>query len=82
MKVSKFPISTVEELQHTFLGSDCYTCLDMNHSFHQFELMEESKKLFVFYTTWGLYCFNTLVMGTPPASSECHERIRGIVEGL
>ena len=36
----------------------------------------------MFYTPWGLYCFNTLVMGTAPASSECHERIRIILEGL
>ena len=32
--------------------------------------------------TLGLYTFNTLVMGTAPASSECHERIRIILEGL
>ena len=32
--------------------------------------------------TLGLYNFNTLVMGTAPASSECHERIRIILEGL
>ena len=35
-----------------------------------------------FYTPWGLYCFNTLVMGTAPASSELHKRIRTILEGL
>ena len=30
----------------------------------------------------GLYMYNTLVMGTAPVSSECHENIRLILEGL
>ena len=82
VKTSKFPIPTVAELRHEFRGSDRYSILDMNHAFHQFSMTEESKKIFVFYTPWGLYNFNTLVMGTAPASSECHERIRIILEGL
>ena len=36
----------------------------------------------MFHTPMGLYTFNTLVMGTAPASSECHENIRRILEGL
>ena len=43
---------------------------------------QESQELFVFYTPWGLYKYNTLVMGVSSASSECHERIRLVVEGL
>ena len=43
---------------------------------------EESQDLFVFYTPWGLYKYNILVMGVSSASSECHERIRVLVEGL
>ena len=56
--------------------------VDLNHAFHQFVLDEESQELFVFYTPWGLYKYNTLVMGVSSASSECHERIRRILEGL
>ena len=41
---------------------------------------KESQDLFVFYTPWGLYKYNTLVMGVSSASSECHERIRLVVE--
>ena len=82
VKISKFPIPTVQELRHSFRGSDRYSVLDMNHLFHQFAMTEESRKHFVFYTPWGLYGFNTLVMGTAPASSECHERIRIILDGL
>ena len=72
----------MQELRHSFRGSDRYSLLDLNHSFHQFAMTEESKKHFVFYTPWGLHCFNPMVMGAAPASSECHERIRIILEGL
>ena len=56
--------------------------VDLNYAFHPFALDEESQELFVFYTPWGLYKYNTLMMGVSSASSECHERIRRIVEGL
>ena len=82
VKSSHFPIPTSAELRHNLRGRDCYSCLDLNHAFHQFPMDEESKKLFVFYTPMGLYMYNTLVMGTAPASSECHENIRLILEGL
>ena len=82
VKTSKYPIPMAAEMRHEFRGSDRYSVLDMNHALHQFVMTEESMKLFVSYTPWGLYCFNTLVMGTAPASSECHERIRIILEGL
>ena len=82
VKSSHFPIPTSAELRHNFRGSDRFSCLDMNHAFHQFPLCEESKKLFVFYTPKGLYMYNTLVMGIAPASSECHENIRLILDGI
>ena len=82
VKTTHFPIPTPQELRHNFAGSDRYSVVDLNHAFHQFALDKESQELFVFYTPWGLYKYNTLVMGVSSASSECHERIRRIVEGL
>ena len=83
VKTSHLPIPTPQELRHNFLGSDCFSVVDLNHAFHQFEMDEASKNLFVFYGPDGtLLRFNRLVMGTSSASSECHERIRQIVEGL
>ena len=82
VKTSHFPIPTPQELRHNFSGSDRYSVIDLNHAFHQFKMDEESQELFVFYTPWGLYKYNTLVMGVSSASSECHERIRKMVEGL
>ena len=73
---------TVEEFRYEFRGSDRNSVLDMNHTFHQFELDEESKRVFVFYAPGGLYGFNILVMGTALASSECHKRIMVIFVSL
>ena len=82
VKTSHFPIPTPQELRHNFAGSDRFSVIDLNHAFHQFKMDQESQELFVFYTPWGLYKYNTLVMGVSSASSECHERIRLVVEGL
>ena len=77
-----FPIPTPEQLRHQFLGSDRFTTVDMNHAFHQFKIDEESSKLFKFTTPFGLFKFRRLVMGTPPASGECHTKLAQITAGL
>ena len=50
VKTSQFPIPTLNKLRHNFLGADRFSKLDMTHSFHQFDMDEESKNLFVLYT--------------------------------
>ena len=82
VQTTHFPMPTSSQLRHNLAGSDKFTTLDMNHSYHQFPLDEESKNLFVFYTPWGLHRFNTLVMGAHTASSECQETIRRVLVGL
>ena len=77
VKTSHYPIPTPQELRHNFRGSDRFSIVDLNHAFHQFELDEQSKDLFVFYGPEDtLRRFNRLVIGNSSASSECHERIR------
>ena len=82
VKMVHFPIPTVEQLRHQLQGSDRFSVVDMTHSFHQLEIDEESRKLFVFTTPFGLYRFKRLVMGTPPASSECHAKFAAALAGL
>ena len=79
---SHFPIPTAQELCHRFAGSDRFSKLDMNHAFFQFPMDEATKKLYIFYTTKGLYKFNTPVQGASSASGEIQERIRKILVGL
>ena len=83
VRTSHYSIPTPQELLHNFRGSDRFSVVDLNHAFHQFELDEKSKNLFVFYGPEGsLLRFNRFVMGTASASSECHARIRQTVDGL
>ena len=77
-----FPMPTPEQLRHEFNGSDRFSVLDLNHAFHQLELDEESKKLFVFTTPFGLFRYTRLVMGISPMSAECHEKLRRILLNL
>ena len=79
---NQYPIPTPEQLRHNFRGSDRFSIIDMNDSFHQFTLDEESKDLFKFTTPAGIYRYNRLVMGTPPASAECHGKMADILRGL
>ena len=43
---------------------------------------EESSKYYTFWTTKGLYKFNTLAQGVSSASAETHDRIRRILQGV
>ena len=76
------PIPTTENLRHNLKGSDWFTALDCSDSFFHFLLDEVSKDLFKFYGINGVYRFKVLVMGTPPASGECHAAMSKIPQGL
>ena len=76
------PIPTPEELRHNLRGSTKYSSLDMIHSFHQFVLEEEARKLFCFRAPGGLFRFKRLCMGSSPASSEAHKRVKKVVARL
>ena len=82
VKTSHFPIPTRQELRHNLADSNRFSVIDLNHAFHQFKMDEESQDLFVFYASWGLCKYNTLAMGVSTASSESHEMIRLMLEGL
>ena len=73
IKQTHFPRSTLEQLRHKFSGSDHFSTLDLNHTFHQMEIDEQSSRLFVFTTLYGLYCFKRLVQGIYLASTESNE---------
>ena len=78
----KILIPTTEELHHDLEGSDWLTALDCRDSFFHFLLDEESQELFKFHMEEGVYHFIVLVMGTPPASGECHAAMSKILDGL
>ena len=75
-------IPTTEELRHELEGSDRFTALDCRDSFFHFLLDKDSQELFKFHEEDSVYRFLVLVMGTPPASGECHTAMSKILEGL
>ena len=82
LRPTHVPMPTSEDLRHRFKGVDRFSVIDMNHSFHNFPLDEESKNLFVFYTPWRLYRYETLVMGVHTASSKFQEKLRLALDGI
>ena len=50
--------------------------------FFHFLLDEVSQDLVKFHGLDGVYRFKVLVMGTPPASGECHAAMAKILSGL
>ena len=46
VRTTHFPIPTPQELRHNFAGSDRYSVVDLNHSFHQFRMDKESQEMF------------------------------------
>ena len=79
---TKIPILTTEQLRHTLEGSDKFSTLDARDAFYHFLLTEDSQELFKFHGVDGVYRFKVLVMGTPPASGECHKAMSRILYGL
>ena len=53
----------------------------MRQCFHQFKIEEKARKLFTFRTSVGLFMYTMMVMGNSPASSECHRRVRTVLQG-
>ena len=72
----------MEQLRHNFGKSDRFSSIDCNHAFYQFELDEETQRLFYAISPFGIYKFKRMVMGAPPASGECHAKMATIIQGL
>ena len=72
-KTAKFLIPTPCELRNRLRGSDRLSVLDVRDSFLQFPMDEDSSRLYTFWTTKGLYKFNTLAQGVSLASAETHD---------
>ena len=82
LQKGEYPIPTAEQLRHNFGKSDRFSSIDCNHAFFQFELDEETQKLFYAISPYGIYKFKRMVMGAPPASGECHAKMAAIIQGL
>ena len=71
------PIPTTEELFHKLKGSDRFYNLDVANCYHQFVIEENARKIFSFWTPWGIFCFKPMVTGTSLASSKIQKKLGG-----
>ena len=63
-----YPLPTLEDVISKIGNGECFTKLDLKQAFHQFELTKGSRKYTTINTTKGLYQYNRLVFGIPPAT--------------
>ena len=56
------PIPTVEELLHELRGSDRFSSLDFKNCYYQFEIEENSGKLYAFRAPWGIYTYKRMAV--------------------
>ena len=82
IKKNGFFIPMVEQISNNFSGTDRFSTLDLNFVFHQFPITAEAEELFKFTTPFDIYKYKRLVMGAPPASAECHSKMKKILQGL
>ncbi|PAA74746.1 hypothetical protein BOX15_Mlig024279g1 [Macrostomum lignano] len=82
----KHPLPTFEQLSAEFAGSKIFTKLDLNSSYLQLELAEESRNLTTFITDEGLYRYTRVCFGmnSAPAAfqkvlSKVLEKVKGVV---
>ena len=53
---------------------DSFSSLNFINCYNQFEIEENARRLYAFRTSWDIYRYKRMVMGTSPASSEIQKR--------
>jgi transposase InsO family protein len=77
-----FPLPTFEELSTEFQGSKCFSKLDLNSSYQQLELAEESRNLTAFMTHDGLYRYKRVCYGLSSAPAAFQKVLATIIGGI
>ena len=65
------PMPASEELRYELRGSDRFSALDIRDP--------AARKLYTFRMPWGIYCYERMVMGTSPASSEIQKQVKNSI---
>ena len=77
-----YPLPTLEDIVNKVGFGERYTKLDLSQAFHQFELHVNSRKYTTINTLRGLYQYNRLVFGVPPATAICQRTMEGISKDI
>ena len=82
LKRSHYPLSVIEEILPELSKAKVFSKVDLKEGFLQVELDEDSSKLTVFQTPWGLYCFHRMPFGITPALEIFQMKLDQNLEGL
>ena len=74
-KMTRYHITTPQEVRHQISGANFYTEMDMGHGFHQVPLDPETSRLSVFQTHEGLHRMKRLYFGPMSATGIFHHTI-------
>ena len=75
-------IPTMEDVRSKFLGAERYSKLDLKESYHQFELVPESRNLTTFYGPDGLYRYKRLNYGTKSSQDILQIEMQNLLAGI
>ena len=74
--------TTTEDFLNEFADCKVFSKLDLNSSYHQLSLDNESKEVATFSTPWGNYRFKTLPFGALTSQDEFDSKMAMIINGL
>ena len=77
-----YPLPTLDDIVNKVGFGEKFTKLDLSQAFHQFELDDKSKKYTTINTIKGLYQYNRLVFGVPPATAICQRTMENILKDI
>ena len=74
-KMTKYHITTPQEVRHSIKGAMFYSEMDMRHGFHQVPLDPETSRRSVFQTHEGLHEMKRLYFGPMSAMGIFHHAV-------
>uniref|UniRef100_A0A914DXM4 RNA-directed DNA polymerase n=1 Tax=Acrobeloides nanus TaxID=290746 RepID=A0A914DXM4_9BILA len=81
-KVDQYPIPLINEILTKLNGGKYFTKIDLKDAYLQIELTEESKKLCVINTPWGLFQCQKLPFGVCPAPAIFQRLAEQMIAGI
>ena len=82
IQLDRYPLPLVDEIFAALNGGKLYTRLDLQQAYHQIQLDDDSKKLTVINTPFGLYQFVRLPYGASPCVGLFQRAMENLLKGL
>nr|XP_037279976.1 uncharacterized protein K02A2.6-like [Rhipicephalus microplus] len=80
--MEQYPLLRVDDTFANLNGGEAFSTLDLRNAYNQLPLDEDSKRLVVFNTHKGLYCFNRLPFGVSSAPAIFQRRMEAVLSGI